>query len=99
MNFYISLFANSEIIELHRWGEDGPGKEGTIMQAKFELKGQKFMCSDSSPVHNWDFTAVSNYIEYRDEKEIQRLFLQTVRRWRNSDAFVTTASASNSEGS
>jgi len=75
MNFYVQLFDNSRIIDVHRWGKDGPGKEGTIMQATFELNGQKFMCSDSPPVHNWDFTpAVSNFVECKDEEEIERLF-------------------------
>jgi predicted 3-demethylubiquinone-9 3-methyltransferase (glyoxalase superfamily) len=75
MNFYISLFDNSKIVEIKRWGKDGPGKEGTIMHATFELNGLKFMCSDSPPVHNWDFTpAVSNYVECESEQEIERLF-------------------------
>lgn len=75
MNFYISLFDNSKIIDIQRWGKDGPGKEGAIMHATFQLKGQQFMCSDSPPVHNWDFTpAVSNYVECEDEEEIERLF-------------------------
>ena len=75
MNFYVSLFDNSRIIGIHRWEKEGPGEEGTIMQAVFELNGQKFMCSDSPPVHNWDFTpAVSNYVECKDEKEFERLF-------------------------
>lgn len=75
MNFYISLFDNSKIIDIQRWGKDVPGKEGTIMHATFQLNGQQFMCSDSPPVHNWDFTpAVSNYVECEDEEEIERLF-------------------------
>ena len=75
MNFYINLFENSKITDIQRWGKDGPGKEGTIMQAVFELNGQKFMCSDSPPIHNWDFTpAVSNYVGCKNEEEIERLF-------------------------
>jgi len=75
MNLYISLFDNSRIINLHRWGKEGPGKEGTIMQATFELNGQKFMCSDSPTVHNCDFTpAVSNFVECKDEEEHEKLF-------------------------
>lgn len=75
MNFYISLFDNSKIVEIKRWGKDGPGKEGTIMHATFELNGLKFMCSDSPPVHNWDFTpAVSNFVECENEEELKRLF-------------------------
>ena len=75
MNLYVSLFENSKIIDVNRWSKEGPGKEGTIMQALFQLNGQKFMCSDSPPVHNWDFTpAVSNFIECKDESELERLF-------------------------
>jgi len=75
MNFYISLFDNSKVISMQRWGKDEPGKEGTIMHATFELDGQTFMCSDSPPIHNWNFTpAVSNYVECKNEEEIDRLF-------------------------
>lgn len=75
MNLYVSLFDNSNIISLARWGKDGPGKEGTIMQATFELDGKLYMCSDSPPVHNWDFTpAVSNFVECEDQSQLERLF-------------------------
>jgi predicted 3-demethylubiquinone-9 3-methyltransferase (glyoxalase superfamily) len=77
MNFYVKLFDNSNIIDLQRWGKDAPVEEGRIMQATFELDGNLFMCSDSPPVHDWNFTpAVSNYIECESESEIERLFLK-----------------------
>jgi predicted 3-demethylubiquinone-9 3-methyltransferase (glyoxalase superfamily) len=75
MNFYVELFDNSRIINVQRWGKDAPVEEGKIMQATFELDGNLFMCSDSPPVHDWDFTpAVSTYIECENESELQRLF-------------------------
>lgn len=75
MNLYVSLFDNSKIIHIQRWEKESPGKEGAIMQAIFELNGQRFMCSDSPPIHNWDFTpAVSNFVECKDEEELQRIF-------------------------
>lgn len=75
MNFYIGLFDNSQIVDLKRWGKDQPGKEGTIMQATFSLNGKMYMCSDSPPVHEWDFSpAVSNFVECEDEKELESLF-------------------------
>lgn len=77
MNFYISLFDNSKVVRLERWGKEGPGKEGTIMHATFELDGQRFMCSDSQPIHDWDFTpAVSNYVSCDSAAEINRLWKQ-----------------------
>jgi len=45
------------------------------MQGVFELNGQRFMCSDSPAVHDWDFTpAVSLYVECRNDEEIEKLF-------------------------
>jgi len=75
MNFYLSLFDNSSIINVKRWGADAPGTEGTIMHATFRLNGKLFMCSDSPPIHEWGFTpAVSNYVECKDESQLERLF-------------------------
>lgn len=75
MNFYIGLFDNSRIVHLKRWGKEGPGKEGTVMHATFKLNGKLFMCSDSPPIHDWDFTpAVSNYVECVDKSELEQLF-------------------------
>lgn len=75
MNFYVDLFDNSKIINVQRWGKEGPVEEGKIMHATFDLNGSLFMCSDSPPVHNWDFTpAVSNYIECENINKLEELF-------------------------
>lgn len=75
MNFYVELFDNSKVINVQYWGKEGPVTEGKIRQATFELDGNLFMCSDSPPVHDWDFTpAVSNYIACEDESELEKLF-------------------------
>jgi predicted 3-demethylubiquinone-9 3-methyltransferase (glyoxalase superfamily) len=75
MNFYVELFDNSKVIKVQRWGKGGPGTKGKIMHATFDLNGNLFMCSDSPPVHDWDFSpAVSNYIDCKNEREQERLF-------------------------
>ncbi|WP_236974982.1 VOC family protein [Membranihabitans maritimus] len=75
MNYYVNIFENSNIIGIHRWERNAQGKEGTIMHAVFTLNGKKFMCSDSPPIHDWNFTpAVSNFIECENIKELERLF-------------------------
>ncbi|WP_186754945.1 VOC family protein [Echinicola salinicaeni] len=75
MNFYVELFENSKIIDIQRYGKDGPGKEGTLIRAIFELNGKQFICSDSYITHEWTFTpAVSNWVECESEKEIESLF-------------------------
>ena len=75
MNFYVALFENSKIINTTRWAKDGFGEEGKIMHATFSLNGNTFMCSDSPPIHDWDFSpAVSNYIECKSKKELDRFY-------------------------
>lgn len=75
MTFYVELFDNSEVINLQRWAKGAPGEEGKIMLGTFDLNGKRFMCSDSPPVHDWDFSpAVSNYIDCKNASEQERLF-------------------------
>jgi len=75
MNFYVALFENAKIVEIQRWGKEGPVEEGKIMHATFELNGSRFMCSDSPPVHEWNFSpAVSNFVDCESESELERLF-------------------------
>ena len=75
MNFYISLFPNSEIVSIKRYGAGGPGAEGIVMHASFSLNGQVFMCIDSPPVHGFTFTpAMSLYINCESDGEIEKLF-------------------------
>ncbi|MCF8716328.1 VOC family protein [Joostella atrarenae] len=77
MNFYVDLFYNSEIIEIQRYGKDGPGAKRTIIRAIFELNGKQFMCSDSFIQHEWTFTpAVSNWVECNSKEEIEHFFVR-----------------------
>lgn len=74
MNFYVELFENSKILDIQRYGKDGPAKEGTIMVATFELNGSKFACSDSYIKHAWGFSpAVSIWVECKSNEEIEQL--------------------------
>lgn len=75
MNFYISLFDQSEIINITRYGVNEAGKEGTVLHATFSLNDQEFMCIDSSVEHGFTFTpAISLYVKCDTENEIDRLF-------------------------
>ncbi|WP_019120414.1 VOC family protein [Brevibacillus massiliensis] len=75
MKFYTSLFDQSEIISIARYGPNEAGAEGTVMQAAFSLKGQVFMCIDSSVKHDFTFTpAMSLYVTCDTEEEIDRVF-------------------------
>jgi len=75
MQFYTSLFDRSEIISITRYGANEDGKEGTVMQAVFSLKGHLFMCIDSSIKHNFTFTpAISLYVTCDTKEEVERVF-------------------------
>ncbi|PFN19163.1 VOC family protein [Bacillus cereus] len=75
MNFYTSLFDQSEIVSISRYDENGPGKEGTVIHATFTLNGQEFMCIDSFVKHDFTFTpAMSLYVTCETEEEIETVF-------------------------
>jgi predicted 3-demethylubiquinone-9 3-methyltransferase (glyoxalase superfamily) len=75
MNFYISLFENSKVLSITRYGSGEAGAEGSVMHATFTLNGQEFMCIDSNIEHGFTFTpAMSIYIKCESEAEIDRLY-------------------------
>ncbi|WP_166705436.1 VOC family protein [Bacillus albus] len=75
MNFYTSLFDQSEIVSISRYDENGPGKEGSVIHATFTLNGQEFMCIDSYVKHAFAFTpSMSLYVTCETEEEIETVF-------------------------
>ncbi|MFE6138627.1 VOC family protein [Bacillus sp. NPDC057893] len=75
MDFYTSLFDQSEIVNISRYDEKGPGKEGTVIHATFTLNGQEFMCIDSYVKHDFTFTpSMSLYVTCDTEEEIETVF-------------------------
>ena len=75
MTLYTSLFQQSEILNLTRYGANDMGAEGTIQHATFTLNGQEFMAIDSNAVHAFTFTpSISLYVRCENEEEIDRVF-------------------------
>lgn len=75
MGFYVDLFDDAKVLHVSRYGPETPGKEGSVMQATFQLAGQTFMCLDSVQVHDFGFTpAVSLFVTCDTEEELDRLF-------------------------
>jgi predicted 3-demethylubiquinone-9 3-methyltransferase (glyoxalase superfamily) len=74
MNYYVSVFPNSKIIDIERYaGDQGiPGEEelkGKVLNGTFEVMGQKFMCLDGGP--QFELTgAVSFLVEFDDQQEL-----------------------------
>jgi predicted 3-demethylubiquinone-9 3-methyltransferase (glyoxalase superfamily) len=75
MNLYVSLFPNSAITHIDRYGEGEDGVAGTVRVAHFTLDGQPFMCIDSYVQHAFSFTpAISLYVACDTESEVDALF-------------------------
>lgn len=75
MKLYTSLFKQSAIVNITRYGANDLGAEGTVQHATFTLNGQEFMAIDSNAVHAFTFTpSISLYVRCEDEAEIDRVF-------------------------
>ena len=75
LNLYVSLFNNSKIIDIERYGPGEGEPEGTIKRATFSLGGQEFMAMDSSHAHQFTFTpAISIFVNCESEAEIHAVF-------------------------
>ena len=69
MNFYVTVFNNSKINTVTRYGDTGPGPKGSVLTAAFELEGQKFVALNGGP--RFKFTeAISFVISCETQKEI-----------------------------
>ncbi|MGN6612831.1 MAG: VOC family protein [Angustibacter sp.] len=75
MTFYTDLFDDGRVLDVAKYGADGPGPEGTIMVARFAIAGQEIRCSDSPVQHGFGFTpSVSLWVEAESDDELDRLF-------------------------
>lgn len=72
-NFYVSLFGNSKVVSVTRFGEAGPAPKGTVMTVKFQLEGQEFTGLNGGP--HFKFTpAVSFYVACETTQEVDELW-------------------------
>lgn len=68
-HFYTSIFENSKIVGVTRYGDVGPGPKGTVMTVAFQLDGQEFVALNGGP--QFPFTeAVSFVVNCATQKEI-----------------------------
>lgn len=75
MNFYTSLFKNSRIVNVSRYGEGGPGEAGKVMTATFQLEGQEFMVLNGGPQFKFS-EAISFFVNCETQEEVDRLWEQ-----------------------
>ena len=72
-NFYVSIFKNSRITSVSRYGDAGPLPKGTVMVATFELDGEKFMALNGGPLFKFS-EAISFVVKCETQQEIDHFW-------------------------
>ena len=67
--FYMSIFKNSKMLSVSRYGEAGPGPQGSVMTAAFELDGEKFVALNGGPTYTFS-PAVSFVVNCETQQEV-----------------------------
>jgi predicted 3-demethylubiquinone-9 3-methyltransferase (glyoxalase superfamily) len=67
--FYVSVFPNSQITRMTRYGEVGPGEPGTVMTVDFELDGQPFTIINGGPHFTFN-ESISLLVNCADQEEV-----------------------------
>jgi predicted 3-demethylubiquinone-9 3-methyltransferase (glyoxalase superfamily) len=71
--FYTSIFPKSRIVSETRYGKAGPGPEGSLMSATFELAGQEFMALNGGPSFSFA-QGFSLYVDCETQEEVDELW-------------------------
>jgi predicted 3-demethylubiquinone-9 3-methyltransferase (glyoxalase superfamily) len=66
-NFYVSIFKNSKIKHIARYGDAGPGPKGSVMVASFELDGQPFSALNGGPL--FKFTEAVSFVVHCETQD------------------------------
>ncbi|HWS18289.1 MAG TPA: VOC family protein [Candidatus Elarobacter sp.] len=73
VNFYVSIFKNSKVVSMARYGDAGPGPKGSVMTAAFQLEGQDFVALNGGP--QYKFTpAISFVVNCETQEEVDNLW-------------------------
>jgi predicted 3-demethylubiquinone-9 3-methyltransferase (glyoxalase superfamily) len=72
-NFYVSVFKNSKIVSIMRYGEAGPGPKGSVMSATFQLDGQDFIALNGGPMFTFS-PAISFFVNCESQEEVDKLW-------------------------
>lgn len=72
-NFYISIFKNSKMGKISRYGDAGPGPKGSVMSVTFQIEGQEFFALNGGP--QFKFTpAISFFVNCETQAEVDDLW-------------------------
>jgi predicted 3-demethylubiquinone-9 3-methyltransferase (glyoxalase superfamily) len=71
VELYTSIFPNSKVTSEQRYGPSGPGPEGSLMTATFELDGQEFMALNGGSSFSFT-TGISLFVDCETQEEVDR---------------------------
>ena len=71
--YYVSLFPNSEILNVSRFPEGAPGAAGAVMTVDFLLNGRPFTALNGGPEYQFS-PAISLMIHCQTQEEVDRLW-------------------------
>ena len=69
MNFYVSVFTNSKVLSVNRYGKGAPMPEGTVLTTSFELNGLKFVALNGGPMYKFS-PATSFVVDCDNQAEV-----------------------------
>jgi predicted 3-demethylubiquinone-9 3-methyltransferase (glyoxalase superfamily) len=72
-NFYVSIFKNSKIETVSRYGDAGPGPKGSVMIVQFQLEGQRFTALNGGPIFHFT-PAISLLVDCQTQEEVDDLW-------------------------
>ena len=73
--YYVSIFKNSKIVNVARYGAAGPGPAGSVMTVQFELDGQAFIALNAGPRFKFS-EAISFVVDCRTQDEVDHFWSQ-----------------------
>jgi predicted 3-demethylubiquinone-9 3-methyltransferase (glyoxalase superfamily) len=73
MRFYVSIFKNSKVGAITRYGDAGPGPKGTVMVVTFKLDGQEFIALNGGPQFTFS-PAISFVVNCETQEEVDALW-------------------------
>ncbi|MGE0241363.1 MAG: VOC family protein [Parvibaculaceae bacterium] len=74
MRVYVAAIPDSTVVDVKRYGPEGPGPEGSVMIARFTLAGLSVFCIDSHVKHAFTFTPSNSlFVTCASEDELDRI--------------------------
>ncbi len=75
VRFYTSIFKNSKIGKMARYGDAGPGPKGSVMTIEFQLEGQEFIALNGGPLFRFT-EAISFVVNCKTQAEVDKYWKQ-----------------------